>query len=265
MTRFTRDPWDPRSLQGPAVAIVLLALLASVTSLANGFAYDDRWIIADNPNVHDPAHWWNVFGETCPQYLFLSYEDYERPGFDGAKYVMSPPLRPKGNEERLWGGLATNALQVVSTDHCSFCMKDGVDGKPGKMLGKKDFSKIPNGIGSVEHRMDLIFQGVVDGEISLERWVELCSTTPARMFGLYGRKGAIAPGADADLVLWDAGKQVTITNDILQHVIDYTPYEGMRVTGWPVATSQTLAMPSSLPVRSSLLSAEKPRVVTGIA
>ncbi|MEL0126249.1 MAG: dihydropyrimidinase, partial [Actinomycetota bacterium] len=125
---------------------------------------------------------WNVFGETCPQYLYLSLEDHlSQPGFEGAKWVCSTPLRSKAEEHQkeLWRYLRTNDLSIVSTDHCPFCMKEQ------KELGVGDFSKIPNGIGSVEHRMDLIFQGVVDGEITLERWVEITATTPARMFGLY--------------------------------------------------------------------------------
>ena len=142
----------------------------------------------------------NVFGETCPQYLYLSLEDnLGAPGFEGAKWVCSTPLRSKaeGHHQHLWQSLRTNDLQMVSTDHCPFCMKDQKD------MGVGDFSKIPNGIGSVEHRLDLLYQGVVDGQISLSRWVEITSTTPARMFGMYGRKGVIQPGADADVVIYD--------------------------------------------------------------
>ncbi len=136
----------------------------------------------------------NVYGETCPQYLYLSLEDQlGAPGFEGAKWVCSTPLRSKHDhhQDEVWQALRTNDLQLVSTDHCPFCMKGQKD------MGIGDFTKIPNGIGSVEHRMDLLYQGVVDGKISLERWVEITATTPARMFGLYGRKGVIAPGADA--------------------------------------------------------------------
>ena len=142
----------------------------------------------------------NVFGETCPQYLYLNLEDHlGAPGFEGAKYVCSTPLRSKHEHHQadLWRFLRTNDLQVVSTDHCPFCFKEQ------KELGVGDFSKIPNGIGGVEHRMDLLYQGVVDGEISLERWVEVSATTPARMFGLYPQKGVIAPGSDADIVIYD--------------------------------------------------------------
>jgi dihydropyrimidinase len=167
-----------------------------------------------------------AYAETCPQYLFLSYEDYERPGFEGAKYVMSPPLREKWNQEALWKGLAKNDLQVVSTDHCPFCMKDQ------KELGIGDFSKIPNGIGSVEHRVDLMYQGVVTGKLTLERWVELISTTPARMFGLYGKKGVIAPGADGDVVVYDPNGHTSIGLGKTHHMnMDYSAYEGYELEG----------------------------------
>ena len=125
-----------------------------------------------------------MFAETCPQYLFLSDADLERPGFEGAKYVCSPPLRPEWHQAELWRGLKTNDLSVVSTDHCPFCFKEQ------KELGRGDFSKIPNGLPGVENRVDLIYQGVVRGDISVERWVEIIATTPARMFGLYPRRRA---------------------------------------------------------------------------
>ncbi len=171
-----------------------------------------------------------VFAETCPQYLYLSYEDYERPGFEGAKFVMSPPLRPKGNEERLWKGLLRNDLQVVSTDHCSFCMKAG-EGKPGKELGKKDFSKIPNGAPGVETRMLLLWDAVQNGRLTANRFVELTSTSPAKLFGLYPRKGHLSPGADADIVLIDPKKKTTISAKKHHSAADYNPYEGKTVAG----------------------------------
>jgi dihydropyrimidinase len=170
----------------------------------------------------------NVFAETCPQYLYLNLEDHlGAPGFAGAGYVCSTPLRSKHESHRkdLWQGLRTNDLSVVSTDHCPFCMKEQ------KELGKDDFSKIPNGIGGVEHRMDLMYQGVVMGEITLERWVELCSTTPARMFGLYGRKGVLAPGADADIVIYDPTATQTLGVDRHHMNMDYSAYEGVRIDG----------------------------------
>jgi dihydropyrimidinase len=166
-----------------------------------------------------------VFAETCPQYLYLSLEDLARPGFEGAKYVASPPLRPKEHQSSLWRGLRTNDLSVVSTDHCPFCFKDQ------KQLGVGDFSKIPNGMPGVEHRVDLLHQGVVKGEITRERWVEIVSTTPARMFGMYPRKGVIAPGADADVVIYDPKASQTISAETHHMAVDYSAYEGFEVTG----------------------------------
>ena len=170
----------------------------------------------------------NVFAETCPQYLHFSLEEHlDRPGFEGAGYVCSTPLRSRaeGHQDDLWRGLRTNDLAVVSTDHCPFCMKEQ------KELGLNDFRAIPNGIGGVEHRMDMIYQGVVTGEIGLARWVELCATTPARMMGLYPRKGVIAPGSDADIVIYDPNRQWTISVDNHHMNMDYSAYEGTEVTG----------------------------------
>jgi len=167
----------------------------------------------------------NVFAETCPQYLYLSLEDLARPDFEGAKYVCSPPLRMREHQDSLWRGLRGNDLSVVSTDHCPFCFKDQ------KELGRSDFSKIPNGIPGVEHRMDLLHQGVVAGELSLARWVEVASTTPARMFGLYPRKGVIAPGSDADIVIYDPQARQVLSAATHHMNVDYSAYEGMEITG----------------------------------
>jgi dihydropyrimidinase len=170
----------------------------------------------------------NVFGETCPQYLYLSLEEHlSAPGFEGAKYVCSTPVRSReeGHQRDLWRFLRTDDLSVVSTDHCPFCFKEQ------KELGLGDFSKIPNGIGGVEHRMDLIYQGVADGELSLSRWVEICATTPARMFGLYPRKGVIAPGADADIVVYDPAGTTRIGVDTHHMNMDHSAYEGTVVDG----------------------------------
>ena len=167
----------------------------------------------------------NVFAETCPQYLYLSLEDLGRPGFEGAKYVASPPLRPREHQASLWRGLRTNDLSVVSTDHCPFCFKDQ------KELGRGDFSKIPNGIPGVEHRMDLLHQGVAAGELSLARWVEVASATPARMFGLYPRKGVIQPGSDADVVIYDPAATQVLSAASHHMAVDYSAYEGMQITG----------------------------------
>ena len=170
----------------------------------------------------------NVFAETCPQYLYLSLEDQlMQPGFEGAKWVCSTPLRTKHEHHQsdLWKGLRMNELAIVSTDHCPFCMKDQ------KELGVGNFSAIPNGIGGVEHRMELIYQGVVSGEISLERWVETCATTPARMFGL-DRKGQLAPGFDADVLIWDPNARTKIGINDKHHMnMDHSAYEGFEIDG----------------------------------
>ncbi|WP_243788268.1 dihydropyrimidinase [Saccharopolyspora gloriosae] len=167
----------------------------------------------------------NVFGETCPQYLFLTVDEPARPGFEGAKFVCSTPLRPEEHQRELWRGLRTNDLSVVATDHCPFCFT------PQKELGAGDFSKIPNGMPGVEHRVDLLHQGVVDGHLSRRRWVELASTTPARMFGLHPRKGTIAPGSDADIVLYDPHAEQVLSADTHHMNVDYSAYEGKSITG----------------------------------
>ena len=166
-----------------------------------------------------------AYAETCPQYLFLSYDNYEEPGFEGSKYVMSPPLRSKDTQDRLWRGLAFNDLQAISTDHCPFCMKE-------KALGETDFSKIPNGAPGIETRMSLVYDGGVrSGRISRNRFVELTSTSPAKIFGLFPRKGTIAPGSDADIVVFDPDKTIRLAAKTLHMNVDYNPYEGREVTG----------------------------------
>jgi len=167
----------------------------------------------------------NVFGETCPQYLFLSTDNLAEPDFEGAKYVCSTPLRPKQHQAALWRGLRTNDLQVVSTDHCPFCFVGQ------KELGRGDFSKIPNGLPGVENRMDLLHQAVVDGHISRRRWIEIACATPARMFGLYPKKGTIAPGADADIVIYDPHAEQVLSAETHHMNVDYSAYEGKRLTG----------------------------------
>ena len=167
-----------------------------------------------------------AFAETCPQYLFLSYENYEEPGFDGAKYVMTPTLREKWNQAELWKSLRMDDLQVISTDHCSFCMKEQ------RELGRDDFSKIPNGAPGVENRVPLIFSGgVVENRLSLNRFVELTSTAAAKMFGLFPKKGTIAVGSDADIVIFDPEKEQTISAKTHHMNVDYNAYEGMKVKG----------------------------------
>jgi dihydropyrimidinase len=174
-----------------------------------------------------------VFAETCPQYLFLSLENLGN-GFDGAKYVCSPPLRDadEGHQERLWQGLRTNDLQVVSTDHCPFCMGDHHTFGTQKQLGQGDFSKIPNGMPGVEPRMILMYNGgVVEGRISLNRFVEITATAPAKMFGMYPRKGTIAVGSDADIVVFDPHGSHVISVDTHHMDVDYSAYEGWEMQG----------------------------------
>ncbi|HEY6931698.1 MAG TPA: dihydropyrimidinase [Thermoanaerobaculia bacterium] len=167
-----------------------------------------------------------AYAETCPQYLFLSYANYEEPGFEGAKYVMSPPLRAQGNEENLWRGLSGNDLQAISTDHCPFCMKEQ------KELGKNDFSKIPNGAPGIETRLHLVHDGGVrKGRITINRFVELTSTSPAKIFGLFPKKGTIAPGSDADIVIFDPNQRHVISAKAHHMRVDYNPYEGREITG----------------------------------
>ena len=165
-----------------------------------------------------------AFAETCPQYLFLSIDDYGE-DFNGAKYVMTPPLREKANQAELWKGLKMDDLQVISTDHCPFCMKEQ------KELGRDDFTKIPNGAPGVEHRVSLIYNGVVENRISLNRFVELTSTAAAKMFGLFPKKGTIAVGSDADIVIFDANKEQTISVKTHHMNVDYSAYEGRTIKG----------------------------------
>lgn len=171
-----------------------------------------------------------IMGETCPQYLLLSRDNYEEEGFNGAKYVMSPPLRDKKNWDYLWKALNDGVLQTVATDHCPFFMKQ-------KRMGLDDFTKIPNGAPGIELRMALMYSyGVDKGNISIEKFVQLTSTNVAKIFGLYPKKGSIVVGGDADLMIFDPEKKVKISKDILHENVDYTPYEGLELKGYPVAT-----------------------------
>jgi dihydropyrimidinase len=166
-----------------------------------------------------------AFAETCPQYLFLSLDDLGN-GFEGAKFVCSPPLRPKDHWDDLWSGLVKDDLQIVSTDHCPF------DFHGQKELGRGDFRKVPNGLPGVEDRVDLMHDGgVVGGRITRERWVEIVSTAPAKMFGMYPRKGSISVGADADIVVYDPNKTRTISAKTHHMDVDYSCYEGRQVQG----------------------------------
>ena len=174
---------------------------------------------------------WPVFAETCPQYLVLDESRYEEPGLEGAKYVVSPPLRTTGDQDAMWEGLRDGAVHTVATDHCPYNFHGQKD------RGRDSFAAIPNGTGGVETRLPLLYHhGVNAGRLTLNRFVELVSTAPARLFGLDGRKGSLEPGCDADIVLWDPQREVTITAANLHQNVDYTPYEGFAVRGWPVLT-----------------------------
>jgi dihydropyrimidinase len=167
-----------------------------------------------------------AFAETCPQYLFLDYSVYEKPGFEGAKWVMTPPIREQWNQEQLWRGLKFNDLQVVATDHCPFCFREQ------KELGLNDFTKIPNGGPGVEHRMSLVYNGgVASGRISVNRFVEITSTSAAKIFGLFPKKGTIAVGSDADIVVFDPNEEQTISAKTHHMNVDYSCYEGWKVRG----------------------------------
>ncbi|MDB5563404.1 MAG: dihydropyrimidinase, partial [Hyphomicrobiales bacterium] len=175
-----------------------------------------------------------IFGETCPQYLVLTADDLDRSGSEGNKFVCSPPPRDTESQLACWQGLEQGVFDVFSSDHCPFRYDD-----QGKLIAKglKNFRHVPNGIPGIATRMPILFsEGVVKGRIDLNRFVALTSTNHAKRYGLYPRKGTIAVGADADIVLWDAKREVTITHSLLQDGCDYTPYEGMSVTGWPVRT-----------------------------
>ena len=167
-----------------------------------------------------------AFAETCPQYLLLALEDVADKGWEGAKYVFTPPLRERKNQAKLWDGLRRDNLQVVSTDHCPFCFADQ------KALGEDDFTKIPNGGPGIENRLQLLHHhGVGQGNFSINRFVELVSTAPARIFGMYPKKGVLAVGSDADLVLWDPNEEHTISAATHHMRVDYSMFEGFRVRG----------------------------------
>jgi dihydropyrimidinase len=214
----------PTSAEGEAVnrAIALSEMAGAPVYIVHLSSNDALEKVAEARDKGLPT-----YAETCPQYLFLSIEEnMNKPGFEDAKYVFTPPLREKWHQDKLWAGLRKNTLQVVSTDHCPFCYKEQ------KELGKGDFSKIPNGGPGIEHRLQLLYSGgVTEKRISLNRWVELCSTTPAKMFGLYPRKGTIAAGSDADIVIWDPEKEHTISAHTHHMCTDYSMFEGRKIKG----------------------------------
>ena len=213
----------PTTTEGEAVnrAIALAEMAGAPVYIVHLSSADALEKVAEARDRGIPA-----FAETCPQYLLLSIEDLERPNFEGAKYVFTPPLREKWHQDKLWEGLRKNTLQVVSTDHCPFCFKEQ------KELGRDSFAKIPNGGPGIENRLQLLFHhGVNQKRITLNRWVEIVSTTPAKMFGLYPRKGAISIGSDADIVIWDPNKEHTISAKTHHMNVDYSMFEGFKVKG----------------------------------
>ncbi|MGC4409935.1 dihydropyrimidinase [Rhizobium rosettiformans] len=174
-----------------------------------------------------------IAGETCPQYLMLTADDLDLEGLDGAKFVCSPPPRDKPSQDACWEGLEQGVFDLFSSDHCPFRFDDP-EGKLNEK-GKRHFRWIPNGIPGVATRLPILFsEGVMKGRININRFVAVTSTNHAKLYGMYPQKGTIAIGSDADIALWDPRKQLTLTNEMLQHGADYTPYEGLAVTGWPV-------------------------------
>lgn len=187
-----------------------------------------------------------AYGETCPQYLFLTDDAYGRPGFEGAKFACQPPLRTAADRAALWQALVTGSLSAIGTDHCPFNYNGQKD------LGRGDFTQIPGGLPGIESRLALIYSAIAPhtsrlsvhasrftphaSHLNLNHWIELCCTNAAKFFGLYPRKGTLMPGADADVVIFDPQWQVTLTHDFLHENVDYTPYEGMRLQGWPATT-----------------------------
>jgi dihydropyrimidinase len=173
-----------------------------------------------------------VFAETCPQYLFLSSEDIDTADMSGAKCVCTPPPRDRANQPGMWRGLIDGTLSVFSSDHSPWNYADKIAGGPGM-----PFTHVPNGIPGIETRLPLLFSAMqADGRLTLSQFVDITTTTPAKLYGLYPRKGVIAVGSDADFAVWDPEKVVTIRNEMLHHAVDHTPYEGVQVKGWPLVT-----------------------------
>ena len=220
----------PASMEGEATGrAIALARLAEVAVYIVHLSSKDA-LDAVREARDDGA---STFAETCPQYLYLTLDDLARPGFEGAKYVCSPPLRPASHHDELWKGLLQDDLQLVATDHCPFHFKGQ------KEMGRGDFSKIPNGLPGVEDRFSLIFNGGVNsGRITLNRFVELVATAPAKMFGLFPRKGTIAPGSDADIVIFNPRVERTLSARTHHMNVDYSCYEGMTVKGLPEVVMQ---------------------------
>lgn len=196
-----------------------------------------------------------IAGETCPQYLMLTADDLDLDGMDGAKFVCSPPPRDKASQDACWEGIEQGVFDLFSSDHCPFRFDDP-EGKLNEK-GKRHFRWIPNGIPGVATRLPILFsEGVMKGRIDINRFVAITSTNHAKLYGMYPQKGTIAIGSDADIALWDPEKRVKLTNDILQHGADYTPYEGLEVKGWPV---RLLVRGKTVMERGSLVTATQGR------
>ena len=216
----------PASLEGEAInrAIILAQVAGCALYLVHVSTEDGINKIADARERGIP-----VYAETCPQYLLLSLDDMiDARGFNSAKYVFTPPLREEGHQKKLWEAIKKNHIQVVATDHCPFNLKGQKD------LGMEDFRKIPNGAPGIENRLHLIYEfGVLQESLSLNRWVELCSTQPAKIFGLYPRKGTITIESDADIVIWDPQKKMIISAQTHHMKVDYNLFEGVEINGTP--------------------------------
>jgi dihydropyrimidinase len=194
----------------------------------------------------------NIYAETCPQYLFLTANDLESEGFEGAKYICSPPPRTLKDQEKIWLGIKTGVFQVFSSDHAPFRFDDD----QGKQVegSKTKFCNVPNGLPGIETRMPLLMsKGVLENKIDIQTFVSLTSTAPAKIYGLFPRKGTIAPGSDGDLVIWDTKKNFTLSNSMLHHNVDYTPYEGMKFKAWP----KTVLSRGKLIIDNGVLTAKK--------
>ena len=222
---FSRDAVQPRDatqVLGANTAAKDHALWADDRAFADAVTFAGVRLIGHQQVTEARDRGLPAFAETCPQYLFLSEDNYDEPDFGGSKYVMSPPLRARSTQDKLWRGLAFNDLQAIATDHCPFCMKE-------KHLGDGDFSKIPNGAPGVETRMSLVYDGGVrTGRISINRFVELTSTSPAKIFGMFPKKGTIAPGSDADIVIFDPNKTTTLSAKTHHMKVDYNPTKDGR-------------------------------------
>ena len=216
----------PASMEGEAInrSIALAKVAGCPVYIVHVSTYDGLKRIMEARDQGTP-----VFAETCPQYLLLSLDDMiDSKGFESAKYVFTPPLREQGHQEKLWDGIAKNHIQVVATDHCPINLNGQKD------FGKDDFTKIPNGAPGIENRLHLMYEnGVKKNRISLNRWIELCATKPAKIFGLYPKKGTIAVDSDADLVIWDPKQEITISAKTHHMNVDYNLYEGYKISGSP--------------------------------